>query len=508
MNSDPKREHQACAFLAPKHVNTTRKPSQRVIDPHCHFYNATDWQIAGALRGPLAYEYGWAVQKILRETATFIEKNLRFFSLSAADELKQLNAWEKIDEAAARNEIKRRSKDHLAELAAQSARWFKGSSLEDAVNDLLGRRPTVFTGLSHKKFGEDFILNAFEPQGEAAWAIPNDLAGKKAGLASILGLFLFLRHIMSPRYSNLCAYQRGFTAHRKSLGVNHCFAAMLDFDYWIGEDDHAPSPLFDQVRLMEKMSQCSAGFMKPIVAYNPWTDIEDNDDSIKLVECAIRNRGFAGVKIYPQMGYYPNKNAKQNYPADGDHPNLCRLDEKLDCFFALCKKLDVPVMTHSEESMGRFPSHKKLGSPEAWDIFFSSAENAGVRVNLAHFGGELGGGRGPWGWTRDFADLMWDPPARNLYGDFGLWDELISGDRQARDRIISLLDEPVSNGETVADRMMFGTDWFMLTFTRPKPDFAVKFAEILDSENVSQDIIDKIFYKNAQKLFNLQASSP
>lgn len=489
-------------FLAPKKVNTTRKITPFVIDPHCHIYNATDWQVAGALRGPLAYQYGPAVRKILAEIADFVERFTRFFSLSASTELKLLRRWEKLDESSARQEMERHVRDHLRVMAAQLASWFKGSELEAAVNQMLNAQPTVLTGRHHFKFSEAFILDAFEPGNEPANEfsdIPKDPA-----LMGILGLFVFLCHIMSPRFANLIAYQKSFTSGRKSVGVDVCCAAMLDFDYWIGNDDHAESPLQVQVELMEKIAKLSNGFMLPIVPYNPWTDIRDNDDSIELVKKAITKKNFVGVKIYPPMGYFPNKNAKQGYPADGDHPDLGCLDEKLKCFFALCKKLDVPVMTHSEESMGRRPSHKKLGSPEAWDIFFSSAENAGVKVNLAHFGGELGGGRGPWGWTRDFADLMWDAPASNLYGDFGLWDELIEGDARARDRIISLLDDPVSNGETVADRMMFGTDWFMLTFTRPQPDYVIRFQEVLSRAGVGKDVMEKIFYKNAEKLFGIR----
>lgn len=495
-----KADMPASAFLAPQSINSSRKVTPCVIDPHCHIYNATDWQVAGALRGPFANNVNNRLaRKFLKEIADLVEKSTRFFAISAAAELKLLSKWEKLPKTEAIARMEAWMGDHLEELADRTAKGLKGSELELYVNAMLQNGPTIFTSGKHRKFGKKFLLDAFQHY--------PDLAGQggqtsRTGLMSIPGLFVFFSHIMSPRFMNLVRYQKGFTSGGNSLGIDMCFAAMLDFDYWIGKTPHAESPLITQVELMKKISDLSGGYMQPLVAYNPWTDINDNDDSIKLVETAL-NMGFKGVKIYPHLGYYPNENSTQAYPPDGDHPDLNILDQKLRHFFSVCRRLDVPVMTHSEESMGRFPSHNKLGGPAAWTTFFNSAHNAGTRINLAHFGGEYGGQTGPRGWTRDFADLMAEPGTEYLYGDFGLWDEFISGDDDARSRILSLLSKPVSNSQTVSDRMMFGTDWFMLTFTRPNPDYATKFLQRLIDANVAPDVLEKIFYKNAEMLFRI-----
>ncbi len=499
-NSEP--DTPSTRFLAPETSPSARKLTPCVIDPHCHIYNATDWQVAGALRGPLANEIrDPAVQWMIKRLAGPVERICRSFSLSAASELKLLTAWEKLGKAEAIAQMESYIRDHQAWLAKQLARLLRGSALEHTINSMLDAGPTVFSANTHRKFGKEFLLDAFRHGPSHVQAGCSQQGQDPEGLASIPGLFVFLLHMMSPRFANYWKYQKDFTSGNGALGVDCCIAAMLDFDYWIGDDEHAESPLDDQLEVMRKISELSDAYVRPIVAYNPWTDIEDNDDSIRRVEKAVKEMGFVGVKIYPQLGYYPSGNAEQDYPKEGEHPDLRLLDDKLRHFFSVCRHLDVPVMAHSEESMGRFPSHKKLGSPRAWTVFFKAAENAGTRVNLAHFGGELGGGRGPWGWTRRFAELMVDPQAVNLYGDFGLWDELISGDDRARQRIISLLERPIWNGDTVADRMMFGTDWFMLTFTRPKPDYVIRFVEVLQQAGVEDEMLEKIFYRNARKLF-------
>ena len=332
-NSDP--DTHPTAFLAPKTGNRTQKVTKYVIDPHCHIYNATDWQIAGALRGPLANEIENPFTRwMLKQLAVPVEKISRSFSLSAASELKRLSAWEKLEAAEAKKQMESYISDPLEWLAEQLERLLKGSVLEFGINAILGHGPTIFTRDNHEKFDRKFLLDAFRhcPDPDRPGKVETQL--DKMGLASVPGLFIFLRHIMSPRFANLLQYQEGFTTGEGSLGIDMCFASLLDFDYWIGDDDHAESALPDQIDLMEKISALSNGYMQPIVPYNPWTDIEDNDDSIRLVEYAVRHKGFIGVKIYPQLGYYPNKNAEQEYPADGIHPYLPMLDEKLNHFFS------------------------------------------------------------------------------------------------------------------------------------------------------------------------------
>jgi predicted TIM-barrel fold metal-dependent hydrolase len=460
-----------------------------------HIFNASDWQIAGAMRGPLAYSYKEPVRSILKSLATPMERVSQFLSLSAHEEYRNLCHWETLDLADANSAMDTYIADHLNTMAEELARLLRGTLLEAAVNNLLGNHQMKgITSAQHAEFGADFLYDAFTFE-------PDETRQIAPGPEPVEGLLVFLRQIVSPRFSNLREYQKLYSSDPSGCNVSGCFASILDFDYWIGDCPHAPSHLDDQIILMHKISCLSGSYMKPLAAYNPWNDINDDDESIRRVTRAVTEFGFIGVKIYPHLGYYPGNNSTLPYPKKGRHPDFGLLDEKLRHFFRECRRLDIPVMAHSEESMGRDTDHNVLGSPAAWGHFFANEENAGTRINLAHIGGEEGGGPGPGGWTADFSGLMKAPGCEWLYGDFGYWDGLTSGSDASLQRILEVLDKQVSNNETVADRLMFGSDWLMLSFTYPRRNYAGEFLAKLADHHVPTDILEKIFHLNAKRLF-------
>lgn len=489
-------------ILAPAFINSQNKMVSRIIDPHVHIYNATDWQIAGGMRGPLAHSApSQLITNMLMVLATPVEQITKRVSLSAYGEYQLLSQWEALAANDAADAMDNYMEQHLQSIADELADVLAGTLVENAINVLL----TINLGDVSAQgipptFGADFIYAIFTYEGDTA-----DFQG--TGLDLVIGLFVFLRHITSPRFDNLRQYQKNFSMKDNLPGVDGCYASYLDFDYWIGDCPHAVSGLDDQVILMDRISRLSNGYMKPVVPYNPWTDINDDDEAINRVVRAVTEFNHIGVKIYPHLGYFPSGNNPGNYPADGDpHPDFGLLNEKLAHFFSVCRSLGVPVMAHSEESMGRLPSHNQMGSPDAWEAFFNIPENAGTKINLAHIGGEKGGGTGTGGWTGDFVDRMKHPGAAWLYGDFGLWDDLVFGSDESVQRIVSLLDVVVSNNETAADRFMFGSDWFMLTFTFPHTTYASVFQQRLLDAGVPLAILEKLFHENAERLYG-QAES-
>lgn len=50
-----------------------------------------------------------------------------------------------------------------------------------------------------------------------------------------------------------------------------------------------------------------------------------------------------------------------------------------------------------------------------------------------------------------------------VYGDLGYWDELAEGRQDIKDKIARVLATDRPNGGTVADRVMYGSDWLMLS---------------------------------------------
>lgn len=478
--------------LKPFKVNSGLRLTSKVIDAHSHIFNASDLQVGGYLRGPIAYSFQEPLRTILQLLAEPVEWFAKHASLSAYSEMKVLSSVTFSSETDSRSKLKQLASAHKEWAAMKLMSLINGTEVEGRINSYLFSHARDF-GKQIVKLNEKYLLDAFE-YGAA-------IEPTARGADLLKGMFAFIGFILSPRYSNLMDYQKGYAESDNSFGVDGCYSALVDFDYWIGNCDHTVSRLRDQILLTKRISDLSDGYMKPLVAYNPWTDIEDGDESISLVIDAIKNHNFKGVKIYPPMGFFPSNNANNpNLPTDAKFPDLQKLDEKLSYFFAKCRELDIPVMAHSNESMGRKPSHDELGGPQGWRSFFNDGGNAGTKINLAHIGGESGGGSAA-NWTKQFAEIMAQDSASNLYGDLGFWDGAVARDQEAIKRLVELLHIPVSNNQIVADRIMFGTDWFMLARTGNWSEYAFEFQEALVNANVSQNILDKIFFKNAERFF-------
>ncbi|WP_246763609.1 hypothetical protein [Rhizobium sp. 007] len=91
--------------------------------------------------------------------------------------------------------------------------------------------------------------------------------------------------------------------------------ALVDYDEWLYED--VKSPLSQQI---EAMSQISVGCAKqkdgPVlhgyIGFDPLRQVvfenhKGKVSSLKTVERALNEFGFAGVKLYPPMGFQPSQ---------------------------------------------------------------------------------------------------------------------------------------------------------------------------------------------------------
>lgn len=494
----------AGAPLAPTRVNTANRSTSKVLDAHCHIFNATDLQVAGYLAGPVAFtldeKIRWIVQGLARPVE-FVSRNL---AISATDEMQRLEEFAPGGALSSKTALAASIHRHREDAATALFDRLARSDYVRDVNELLSAQPAVLGESAAQTFNVGFVLDAFST-GATPYVDDFRYSVLRQGRFSFKGLLAFVGFMLSPRFMNLIAYQEGYTTEDGTLGVDGCFASTVDLDYWLGCCDHTRSLMRDQVLLMQRISTLSGGYIRPLVGYNPWTDIEDQGASLGLVEEAISERGFVGVKIYPSMGYFPYRNAgNDHYPTDGRHPPLEEVDRRLDALYALCRRYDVPVMSHSGESMGRLPSHDVLGGPIGWTAFFDDSKNAGTRINLGHMGGAVDKTADSGNWSLRFARLMSKPTANYLYGDLGFWDEIVVGDRDAIARLQELLNMDVSNGDKVEDRVMFGTDWLMLAQTGVWSSYAVRFQKVLADSGFAAETLEKLFHRNAARLFDPQ----
>ena len=490
--------------LSPASINSSLRLTTRVIDPHCHLFNASDVQVGGYLAGPVANNLPSSIRWLVQGLAPIVEAFAKNIAISAYKEMQQLQdlQQELLTTGLTNGEsvIDKQIDEHQQFIAKELAAEIRGTDLERKINAHLVGLASVNAGLSGE-FSEQYLLETFRREEELtadSAALLRDPSGSPDQAGSI---FAFVAHLLSPRYHNLRKYQKAYSTSDDAIGIDTCLASLVDFDYWIGSCDHPVSFMRDQIILHQRISDLSNHYMHPIVAYNPWTDIKEDDASLTLVVDAVKNRGFKGVKIYPPMGYFPHGNTgNPSYPKDANYPDLELLDAKLNAMFEECRSLDVPVMAHSNESMGRLPSHNKLGGPSGWKTFFRHPGNQAARINLGHLGGETGGGN-QGNWSADFVQLMGQ--ADHLYGDLGFWDGLVGGNQQAAERIKALLSMQLSDTEVAADRLMFGTDWFMLSQKPGWKSYAVRFQHVLKTIGVNDVTLEKLFSGNAKRLFKL-----
>ena len=170
--------------------------------------------------------------------------------------------------------------------------------------------------------------------------------------------------MLSLRARNLEEHHEAFRAHQNAFGIDVVLGALVDFDYWI---DCAPrSAHEDQIEVHARLARQRPDYFVPLVGYNPWTDILQGGAGLARVIDAIEQRKFAGVKIYPPMGFMPAGNAVDPPKTSKERPDLDKLDKILKAFFDTCARIGAPVMAHAARSNGRDYGTTNLGVLKGW----------------------------------------------------------------------------------------------------------------------------------------------
>ena len=515
-------------FLGGPEVAAAWRRSERYFDAHTHFFNAADVPVRGFLAKSVAHSIeDPTVRDLMIALAPIAEWVGKGFAPSVTTEMQSLrsrcDAGSKSTRAAlARTvdldqEIEDRSRNAAEELFKEIGK--RDRRIEDLVNREFPaatsagvRAPEAGTAPA---FSQAFIEQAFRngagqsPKitGVEPPLIGPDAKARQIRQAQIQNLFQFVGYMLSPRHHNLRSYIKKFANGSPATPLSGCFAAMVDFNYWLGRPSLA-SHMRDQVLIHEQLSLLSGGFMLPIVGYNPWVDIKESDASLATVKWAVLEHGCVGVKIYPPMGFYPYGN--DGNPLAGSteqRPDLRRLDQQLARLYALCEELDVPVMAHASESLGRDSAHDKLPGVKGWHAVNDQLKNLKtLYVNAGHFGGATNRELGDAEWTDDFAALMGSAERLKVYADLGFWDELTRS-QAARDRLQRALKKTVGADQAVADRTMYGSDWLMLSQSPGWESYADGVASVLRNFDPTGSIAKRVLGRNALDCYGLAEGS-
>jgi len=471
------------------------------IDVHAHFFNASDVPVRGFVAECIGHSEQDPVLRRLIELLAPLLEALALLAPTAADELRQLRAFDRDVQGRSSTEVSLRFAtliDTERTLASERlARVIGGTALERELLALKSSpaAPPKRGTLSPAEIRD--IVNRTRRPSPRALARPS-LTASPSDVAD--GFIAFLIYMLSLRASNLEVHHDAYASDTHAFGIDLVLGSLVDFDYWI--DCPPRSAHEDQIAVHARLAAARPTYFKPLAAYNPWTDIQQRGAGLARVVKAIQDYGFGGVKVYPPIGFMPAGNAANYPPTSKRHPDLMKLDTALKTLFDKCAEIGAPVLAHTARTNGRDDDHDEFGGPAGWRRLIDGyAAAAGVAtIDFGHFGGGA--------WLQNFAELMKDKYDRQLYGDLSFRKELmcppIPDDpcREGRQRLRDALDVTFKNAETVADRTMFGTDWLMLSLVKGWPDYPALLLESLQAI-ASPDEVKKIFRSNAIKCFKL-----
>ena len=243
---------------------------------------------------------------------------------------------------------------------------------------------------------------------------------------------------------------------------------LVDFQ---GLGDEPTTPTVVQLDLQEKISRLSmrgdlAAAVHPFVGFDP-----RRPDALRYARMAVESFGFVGVKLYPPMGFRPSGNA-EDPPPPMTGAEAQAVDDVLDGLFTWCEREQVPVTAHCNPSNYADPVFKQFSHPDLWRRVLEA--HPGLHLNLGHFGWSARDHDWPkiiCGMTNDFD---------HLYTDLG--NHKVEDLDESVDYLAELFD-PVRTGPTkIGERLMFGTDWFMVATHRSYEDFLVRFRDAFGSD--------------------------
>jgi predicted TIM-barrel fold metal-dependent hydrolase len=230
------------------------------------------------------------------------------------------------------------------------------------------------------------------------------------------------------------------------------------------------------------------------VIYPFFTVHPEQSNIDKVIEKIERGRYFSpdkfrGLKIYPNLGYYP-------------------YHEKLRKIYAICEKNGIPVISHCTPhgiwKMGLSETQRKeYGKPEKYRPIMDEFQN--LRICLAHFGGaeewvnRLQKPEDETAWVRIIYDMLRDDKYENLYTDisYTIFEPKVRG---LTIDLIDYLKVMLESNTKVKEHVLFGTDYYMIE----QEKITEKEVSILLRSRLGDDLFFQIAYKNPRRFLGIR----
>ena len=172
-----------------------------------------------------------------------------------------------------------------------------------------------------------------------------------------------------------------------------------------------------------------------------WSTFNGNIES-------IGSHAFAGIKVYPPLGFNPWPEDTDGYTDDEE---MERELEKVHYLYAFCIRHNIPLTAHC--NAGGFlvdKKYKEFASPAKWAKVLAQKENKQLRLNLAHFGGAERDD-----WRDQIADLVLQ--YENVYTDISYQGV----DKKIYAKLKLFLDSKGTDRKRLLEKIIFGSDFMI-----------------------------------------------
>ena len=528
-----------CAFSAKREVTCVNDArisdikASLTIDTHAHIFNGNDLQISAflnkvALRkssemsgfalavGPLLQGLGWHLAPNSRQELAMLDKLADDLRKCDATDLRHAFDQSKQDGyQLAQREMKRTASEYRARQATRFAP-------EVATDPYAAVHQRIADEMIHLPDSLHDYKMQQETKANAAQASPAACPAD-----TITGYIDFVIHHFHYRYVNACEYLTTYSSDSPRK-VDLVTACMVDYDYWLNGGKATPATLPEQIEVMARVSQATAGRVHGFVPFCPFREAatagaSSDGDALKWVKTAIEKFGFIGIKMYPPMGFaaYGNGSLQDYWQVERGLPSIAyekdfglRLDRALDNLYRYCIANGVPIMAHTNQSNGPNDQFEKLAGAEYWTKAIT--KHPGLRVSFGHFGNTdpVNGGIDR---PRAFMQLMASADGANAFADSAYFGDILDDRVQLTQLLAALYRESLPNGANpLRRRLMYGTDWEMILTTGKSKKYLANFIQTFAQleQRLGNPVAswaglsDEFFGKNAARFLGLWKMEP
>jgi predicted TIM-barrel fold metal-dependent hydrolase len=452
-----------------------------VIDVHAHFFNGRDVPVAGFLEQVVLRDPHEPVgsEDLRSALIGLLTEILLQSTMSAADELSELRSPEPRvaraggadfgDQQAVANAILGFSTDLFTAPAGpdDSGATARGQAeLRDSLTD---------------ETGVDLFAVATEtelspPEMMAAAIYEKDARGRYLRRSPLVQTIRWAGLLTRPRQEIMREYRNLYAGDGRVTVVS---PYLVDFELWFPRST-AVSPVKNQIELMAEIAQRNADpLILNFVGFCPIRATllaREERDPLELVRFAVEERGFAGVKLYPPVGFLPAGNSSSTpYGAQrGRQASAAEVNDALDRLYNWCSRSEVPIAAHAANSNGAGECTGWNASPRNWASVLQ--KHPELRLSLAHFGGfreEINKTNCPRPDEPNWEDLLAELAQQHegIFADNGYWTEAYRDDPAGYDRVQSDLKALLLAAPVLGRRLMFATDWSMLGRDPKHPEY-------------------------------------